>query len=65
MKRPEFIYEFIQSKSKQPKGTILILPGFAANFGPYHKVIEQLSEYDLYLLFIPGGLEINCAPVYE
>ena len=65
MKKDEFLYDFIKAKTDKPKGTILMVPGFAANFGPYHHVIEQFNEYDIYQLFSPGGLEINCKPTYK
>ena len=65
MTKLKFVFDYIKTKRNKAKGTILIIPAFAANFGPYHKVLDKFSDYDIYMLFVPGGLEINCRPIYK
>ena len=65
MKKPNFVFKYKKSKLNKPKGTILMVPGFANHFSHYNKFVKLLTDYDIYMLSIPGGFEINCKPTYK
>ena len=50
----KFDYKMIKARSPQPKGDIVLIHGFAVDYGYFIFVIDKFPNHNLYFLNLPG-----------